>query len=212
MAEMASVQRIAILNRGEAATRCLRAIRELRAQEGSDLVGIAVYTDPDRFAPFVRDADEAISLGPALRRVTGGPERPAYLDRDRVLAALRAMRVDSVWPGWGFLAEDPAFVEKLEATGLIFLGPRAETMRLLGDKIRSKQLAEAENVPVVPWSGGPIERAEVLAHAERVGFPLMLKAAAGGGGRGIRLVRDAGELGSSFASANTTQAASVRMN
>ncbi|MEE9282305.1 MAG: carboxyl transferase domain-containing protein [Myxococcota bacterium] len=201
MAEMASVQRIAILNRGEAATRCLRAIRELRTQEGSDLVGIALYTDPDRFAAFVRDADEAISLGPALRRVTNGPERPAYLDRDRVLAALRAMRVDSVWPGWGFLAEDPAFVEKLEATGLIFLGPRAETMRLLGNKIRSKQLAEAVNVPVVPWSGGPIERADVLAHAERVGFPLMLKAAAGGGGRGIRLVRDAAELGSSFDSA-----------
>jgi acetyl/propionyl-CoA carboxylase alpha subunit len=107
---MARVRRIAILNRGEAATRCLRAIRELRSEEKSELVGIALYTDPDRFAPFVRDADETISLGPALRRVGGGAEKPAYLDRDRVLAALRAMRADSVWPGWGFLAEDPSFV------------------------------------------------------------------------------------------------------
>ena len=97
------VSRIAVLNRGEAATRCLRAIRELRAESGWDLVGIAYYTDPDRFAPFVREADEAVALGAALR---GPPDalRPAYLDHDRMLAALRATRADAVWPGWGFLA------------------------------------------------------------------------------------------------------------
>ncbi len=206
MTEMAKVQRIAILNRGEAATRCLRAIRELRAEEGTELVGIAVYTDPDRFAPFVRDADEAISLGPALRHVGGGAERPAYLDRDRVMAALRATRADSVWPGWGFLAEDPAFVEKLEASGLIFLGPSSETMLLLGDKIRSKRLAEATGVPVVRWSGGPVERSDVLQHAERIGFPLMLKASAGGGGRGIRRVSESAELGALFDSASSEAA------
>ncbi len=206
ISEMAKVQRVAILNRGEAATRFLRAIRELRSEEKSDLVGIALYTDPDRFAPFVRDADETISLGPALRRVGGAAERPAYLDRDRVLAALRAMRADSVWPGWGFLAEDPSFVEKLEASELIFLGPRSETMRLLGDKIRSKQLAAEVDVPVIPWSGGPVERSDVLRHAERIGFPLMLKASAGGGGRGIRLVRDASELESAFDSSGAEAA------
>ena len=136
------VSRIAVLNRGEAATRCLRAIRELRAETGEDLVGIGFYTDPDRFAPFVREADEALSLGPALR----GPataQRPAYLDHERVLAALRATRADAVWPGWGFLAEDPSFVERLESAGIVFLGPSAETMRALGDKITSKRIAEA---------------------------------------------------------------------
>ena len=201
MLEMRRVQRIAILNRGEAATRCLRAIRELRTEEGTDLVGISLYTDPDRFAPFVRDADEAIALGSALRRVEGA-EKPAYLDRDRMLAALRATRADSVWPGWGFLAEDPAFVEKLEASGLIFLGPGSETMRLVGDKIRSKRLAEAAGVPVVPWSGGPIDLAELSEQARRLGFPVLLKATAGGGGRGIRLVRNPEELRSSFQSAS----------
>ena len=201
MAEMARVQRIAILNRGEAATRCLRAIRELRSEEKSELIGIALYTDPDRFAPFVRDADETISLGPALRRVGGVAEKPAYLDRDRVLAALRATRADTVWPGWGFLAEDPSFVERLEASELIFLGPPSATMRLLGDKIRSKQLAAEVDVPVISWSGGPVERSDVLRHAERIGFPLMLKASAGGGGRGIRVVCEASELESAFDSA-----------
>ena len=111
------IRRIAILNRGEAATRALRAIRELRAEEGSSLVGIALYTEPDAAAPFVREADESLSLGPALRAAPNGAMRPAYLDHDRVLAALRATRADAVWPGWGFLAEDPSFVEKLEAAG-----------------------------------------------------------------------------------------------
>ncbi|HTO91876.1 MAG TPA: biotin carboxylase N-terminal domain-containing protein, partial [Candidatus Sulfotelmatobacter sp.] len=149
-----SIRRIAILNRGEAASRALRALRELRTEEGSDLVGIALYTEPDATAPFVREADESLSLGPALRPSGNGALRPAYLDHDRVLAALRAMRADAVWPGWGFLAEDPSFVEKLEALEITFLGPRAETMRRLGDKITSKLIAEAARVPVSPWSGG----------------------------------------------------------
>jgi len=203
-----AIQRIAILNRGEAASRALRALRELRGEEGSDLVGIALYTEPDATAPFVREADESLSLGPALRPSGNGALRPAYLDQDRVLAALRAMRVDAVWPGWGFLAEDPSFVEKLEASEIVFLGPSAETMRRLGDKIASKLLAEAALVPVSPWSGGPIGRDEVERVAARIGFPLMLKATAGGGGRGIRLVREPGELRAAFDSA-TTEAANA---
>lgn len=201
-----AVHRIAVLNRGEAATRCLRALRELRAEEGGDLVGIALYTDPDRFAPFVREADEAISLGPALRRSEGGAMRPAYLDHERVLAALRAMRADAVWPGWGFLAEDPSFVEKLEASGLVFLGPHSETMRMLGDKIASKLTAEKAGVPVSPWSGGPVRRSEAAGHAERIGFPLMIKATAGGGGRGIRKVSSMDALLTAFDSAENEAA------
>ena len=203
-----AIHRIAILNRGEAASRALRALRELRSEEGSDLVGIALYTEPDATAPFVREADESLSLGPALRPSGNGALRPAYLDHERVLAALRAMRADAVWPGWGFLAEDPSFVEKLEASGIVFLGPSAETMRRLGDKIASKRLAEAASVPVTPWSGGPIARDDLERTAARIGFPLMLKATAGGGGRGIRLVRTRGELLAAFDGA-TSEAANA---
>ena len=200
------IRRIAILNRGEAATRALRAIRELRGEEGSGLVGIALYTEPDATAPFVREADESLSLGPALRASATGAMRPAYLDHDRVLAALRAMRADAVWPGWGFLAEDPSFVEKLEAAGIGFLGPSAATMRRLGDKIASKRIAEAAQVPVSPWSGGPVQREELAKHAARIGFPLMLKATAGGGGRGIRLLREGDDLQAAFDSAESEAA------
>ena len=201
-----SIRRIALLNRGEAASRALRALRELRTEEGSDLVGIALYTEPDATAPFVREADESLSLGPALRPSGTGALRPAYLDHERVLAALRAMRADAVWPGWGFLAEDPSFVEKLEALEIAFLGPRAETMRRLGDKITSKRIAEAARVPVSPWSGGPLARGDAGAAADKIGYPLMLKATAGGGGRGIRLVRSAAELAAAFDSAETEAA------
>ncbi|MBM4334519.1 MAG: ATP-grasp domain-containing protein [Deltaproteobacteria bacterium] len=200
------IRRIAILNRGEAATRALRAIRELRAEEGSSLVGIALYTEPDAAAPFVREADESLSLGPALRAASNGAMRPAYLDHDRVLAALRATRADAVWPGWGFLAEDPSFVEKLEAAGIEFLGPSAETMRRLGDKITSKLIAEAARVPVSPWSGGPVQRLELPDLAKRIGFPVMLKATAGGGGRGIRMLRDGDDLHAAFDSAQAEAA------
>ena len=189
----ARVSRIAVLNRGEAATRCLRAIRELRLETGQAIAGIAFYTDPDRFAPFVREADEAISLGPALRGPAGA-QRPAYLDHERMLAAVRASRADSVWPGWGFVAEDPRFVERLEAAGVDFLGPSAETMRMLGDKIESKRLAESAGVPLAPWTGGPTAREDAERSAVEIGFPLMIKATAGGGGRGIRLVESADTL------------------
>ena len=202
------LRRIAVVNRGEAATRCLRAIRELRAEEGSDLVGIALYTDPDRFAPFVRESDEAISLGPALRGAAGGSQRPAYLDHGRVLAALRATHVDAVWPGWGFVAEDPAFVEKLESAGLVFLGPSSATMRMLGDKMTSKRMADSVKVPVTAWSGGPVERNTLAEQAKAIGFPLMIKATAGGGGRGIRRVENERGLEAAFDSA-TQEAANA---
>ncbi|MCP4002970.1 MAG: ATP-grasp domain-containing protein [bacterium] len=191
------------MNRGEAATRCLRAVRELRTEERSELVGIALYTDPDRFGPFVREADEALALGPALRRGPSGAMRPAYLDHDRVLAALRATHADSVWPGWGFLAEAPDFVEKLEALDIAFLGPSAATMRSLGDKITSKTIAERAGVPVSPWSSGPVTRQNLREHVEQIGLPAMLKATAGGGGRGIRKLTSLDGLDAVFDSAET---------
>jgi len=153
------MHRIAIVNRGEAAGRCLRAIKELRVEEASDLVAIALYTEPDRAAPFVRQADEALSLGAALRGTRGGKPRPAYLDRSRILAALRAARADAVWPGWGFLAEDADFVAALESRQIVFIGPSSAALRALGDKVAAKRMAAAAGIPVVPWSDGPIDAA-----------------------------------------------------
>ncbi len=144
---------------------------------------IALFTPPDRDAPFVRQADRAIEL-PAERGAVA-----AYLDHDGVIERAREVRADAVWPGWGFVAEDPVFVDRLAEAGIVFLGPSADAMRALGDKITSKQLAEKAGVPVTDWSGGALaDEADALAHAERIGFPVVLKATAGGGGRGIRMV------------------------
>jgi acetyl/propionyl-CoA carboxylase alpha subunit/acetyl-CoA carboxylase carboxyltransferase component len=197
------VTRIAIVNRGEAAARCLRAIRELKIEEGSELTGIVLYTDPDRLAPFVREADESYALGAAFQSNAAGESCSVYLDYDRIVTALRAVRADAVWPGWGFVAEHPDFAARLAQEGITFLGPSAETMRRLGDKIAAKRIAEAAGVPVAAWSGGPVGRDEVVVQAKRIGFPLVLKATAGGGGRGIRVVRSSDELYAAYDSATS---------
>jgi len=191
-----TIHRIAIVNRGEAAMRCLRAVKSLRARERSDLTAIVLYTDVDRDTPFVRHADVAVEL---RRR---GSAVSAYLDRDGLLEAISRAEADAVWPGWGFLAEDPAFAERVERAGIRFLGPPAETMRRLGDKIAAKLLAEAVGVAVAPWSGGAIADCEAAAEAaERIGYPLMIKASAGGGGRGIRSVDSSADLAEAVRSA-----------
>ncbi|MEO8606165.1 MAG: biotin carboxylase N-terminal domain-containing protein, partial [bacterium] len=201
------MERIAIVNRGDAASRCVRAIRELRAASGTRLTAIALYTDPDRDAPFVREADVALSLGPAWRPARGGPPRLANLDHGRVLAALRATGADAVWPGWGLLAEDADFVAALEERGLLFIGPSSRTMRQLGDKIAAKRLAEDCAVPVAAWSDGAVEAVSARPAAQRIGLPLLVKAAAGGGGRGIRVVEQWADLPSAIARASAEAAA-----
>ena len=132
--------------------RCIRSVKALRAEEGSDLVAVALYTDVDRNAPFVRHADVSIPLRHA------GSALSAYLDHDALVSALREGACDSVWPGWGFVAEDPAFADRVAAEGLHFLGPSGDVMRALGDKIAAKELAQRAGIPVVPWSGGPVVR------------------------------------------------------
>jgi acetyl/propionyl-CoA carboxylase alpha subunit len=192
------IRHLAIVNRGEAAMRCIRAVKALRAEEGSDLRAVALYTAIDRDAPFVRHADLAVEL-PAPRG-----EVAAYLDHDGLLEALRRVGADAVWPGWGFVAESPEFVERLTASGIRFLGPSPEAMRSLGDKIGSKRIAEQAGVPVTPWSGGELADAkEALAAAEKIGFPVVVKASAGGGGRGIRVVERAEDLAAAFQSAHS---------
>ena len=160
----------------------------------------------------MRLADEAICLGPAtFLDPTSKVRRSAYLDEEHVLDVLVAARADAVWVGWGFVAEHASFAELCEKAGIVFVGPDSGTIRMLGDKIAAKQLAERVGVPVVEWSGGAVENeADAAAHAERLGFPVILKAAAGGGGRGIRVVRTAEELPAMLAAAQAEAAFSLR--
>ncbi|NNJ47627.1 MAG: ATP-grasp domain-containing protein, partial [Acidimicrobiia bacterium] len=194
-------RRIAIVNRGEPAMRLIRAVREINAEYGLGLKALAFYTEPDRAAMFVREADEGYSLGPATT-TEEGERKHAYLNYPLLERMLRESRAEAVWAGWGFVAEHADFVELCERAGVTFIGPSADVMRRLGDKITSKQLAESSGVPVAPWSGGPVESAGA-AHtvAEELGYPLMIKATAGGGGRGIRRVDGADSLDEAFASA-----------
>jgi acetyl/propionyl-CoA carboxylase alpha subunit len=184
-------KRIAIVNRGEAAMRLIHAVRDLSAETGARIETVALYTDVDRAAMFVREADIAYDLGAAASR--------PYLDLKALERALVDTGADAAWVGWGFVAEDPAFAELCERVGITFIGPSPEAMRKLGDKIGSKLIAEEVGVPVAPWSRGPVETlADAQAAAARIGYPLMLKATAGGGGRGIRVVHDEAELADAY--------------
>ncbi len=179
--------RIAIVNRGEAAMRLIHAVRDLAAASGLPIETVALYTDVDRNATFVRAADVAYDLGPASAR--------PYLDLKVLEQALVATKADAAWVGWGFVAEDPAFAELCEHIGVTFIGPSAEAMRKLGDKIGAKLLAEEVGVPVAPWSRGAVDTVEdAIEAASEIGYPLMLKATAGGGGRGIRVITNEAEL------------------
>jgi acetyl/propionyl-CoA carboxylase alpha subunit/acetyl-CoA carboxylase carboxyltransferase component len=184
--------RIGVLNRGEAARRFLRAVREFNAVRGTRLSTAVFYQESESEAPFVQQADLALPLDGT---------RP-YLDRGRLMQALREAGCSAAWAGWGFLSEDPAFVRLLEESSLVFLGPSSRAMSLLGDKIAAKRLAEGSGVPILPWSRGELTDAGAArAAAAAVGYPCILKAPAAGGGRGIRLVRREEELEAQFASA-----------
>ena len=185
------IKRIAIVNRGEAAIRLIHAVRELNAQGKGPIETVALYTDGERSAMFVREADSSYPLGPAV-------DRP-YLDLDILERALVQTGSDAAWVGWGFVAEDPNFADMCERIGVTFIGPSAAAMRRLGDKIGSKLLAEEVGVPVAPWSRGAVnDLEEARSSAAEIGYPLMLKATAGGGGRGIRMVASEEELTDAF--------------
>ena len=198
-------QRVAIVNRGEAAMRFIHAAREYRQEHDEPLRTIAFFTDPDQHAMFVREADEAVSLGAAqLIEPDTHRSKSSYLDYPRLAKALASAHVEAVWVGWGFVAEHAAFADLCQEMGIVFIGPSGDVMRRLGDKIASKRLAEQSQIPVAPWSGGPVETLpDACSHADRLGFPLLIKATAGGGGRGIRLVHSASELAHAFESART---------
>jgi acetyl-CoA carboxylase, biotin carboxylase subunit len=167
--------RVLIANRGEVAVRVIRTLHELGIE------AVAVYSTADRDAMHVRMADRAVCIGPP-------PPADSYLKIPSIVAAGTTTRCDAVHPGWGFLAESPAFAEACADNELVFIGPRPETMARMGDKIRAKEELRAAGVPVVPGSEGTTTLHEARAIASEVGFPVVLKAAAGGGGRGMRVV------------------------
>ena len=183
--------RVAIVNRGEAAMRLIHAVRELAAETAAPIETVALYTDVDSTATFVREADVAYDLGAASAR--------PYLDLKALERALVETKADAAWVGWGFVAEDPAFAELCERVGVTFVGPSADAMRKLGDKIGAKLIAEEVGVPVAPWSRGAVETLEAATEAAaKIGYPLMLKATAGGGGRGIRVITSEAELADAY--------------
>jgi acetyl/propionyl-CoA carboxylase alpha subunit len=200
--------RLAIVNRGEPALRLLHAVAELNAERSDRITTIALYTDPDADAWFVREADEAVHLGPATSLdPTEGRRVHTYLDHDLLIARLTAARAEAVWCGWGFVSEHADFAERCEQAGIVFIGPDSATIRKLGDKIASKHLAEEAGVPVVPWNGGALaDVADALAAGEDLGYPVVLKATAGGGGRGIRVVEGPAEMETAFAAASAEAA------
>ncbi len=196
-------QRIAIVNRGEAAMRFIHAVREYNRENGCALRTIAFYTDPDRHAMFVREADEAVSLGPAqVVDPQTNQRKTSYVAYDRLGRALGIARAEAVWPGWGFVAEHAQFADLCREIGIVFIGPDGDVMRQLGDKITSKLIAEEAHIPVAPWSHGAVETIDdAWRHAQGLGFPLLIKASAGGGGHGIRRVNSPDDLVRAFESA-----------
>ncbi len=194
-------KRLAIVNRGEAAMRAIRAVRELDWEREEPIRVIALYTEPERHALFVRQADERACIGPA--------SPCGYLDYEALERALIEVRADAAWVGWGFVAEHPEFAELCERLGIVFVGPDPAVMRALGDKVEGKRLAERAGVPVAAWSGGSVDTVDdAVRTGAELGFPLMIKAAAGGGGRGMRRVERAEELASAFERARAEAAQS----
>ena len=202
------IRRLGIVNRGEPAVRALTAVAELNQGGDDRSQTVVLYTDPDADSWFVREADVAVSLGTAtFVDPADGTRRTRYLDEPAVMAALRGADVDAVWVGWGFLAEHASFAQACEEAGITFVGPDSATIRRLGDKVAAKRVAEQADVPVVPWSNGPVEDvAEAKSLAAQIGYPLVVKAASGGGGRGIRMVRDDDELAAALPSARAEAA------
>jgi len=181
-----TISRLLIANRGEIAVRIQRAARELGIKT------IQVYSAADADSLAVRMADDAINIGPFQAA-------KSYLNIEAVLAAARATGADAIHPGYGFLSENPIFADAVEAAGLIFVGPTGETIRTMGDKAAARGAAQRAGVPVVPGSEGRVaDLVEARRLAEKIGFPVMIKASAGGGGRGIRIAETAEALGSAL--------------
>ena len=181
--------KILIANRGEIALRIMRAAHELGVQ------AVAVYSEADRLAPHVLAADEAYPIGPA-------PSAQSYLRMEALIEVAKRSGAEAVHPGYGFLSERAPFIRAVREAGLVFIGPPAEAVEAMGDKTAARRRMTAAGVPVVPGTQEPLrDAAEARRVAEEVGYPVLLKAAAGGGGKGMRVVREAGEIERALAAA-----------
>ena len=183
------IRKLLVANRGEIAARILRTCRAMGIRT------VAIYADPDRHAPFVQQADEAIYIGPPMASAS-------FLAIDRIVELARSIGADAIHPGYGFLAENADFAEACAAAGIVFVGPSPAAIRGMGNKTQAKELARAADVPVIPgFSADGLDDSEIARRSKELGFPVLLKAAAGGGGKGMRVVQDAAELPAAFAAA-----------
>ena len=181
--------RILIANRGEIALRIIRAARELGVET------VCVYSEADRDGPWLEQADQTVCIGP-------GPAAESYLRIDRIIAAAETTNTDAIHPGYGFLAENAHFAEICNECHIAFIGPSPEAMGLLGDKVSCRAMAKKAGTPIFPGSPGEIEEEDkAVSVAEKIGYPVIVKASAGGGGRGMRIARDEQELRAALVSA-----------
>src|SRR6476646_5687775 len=179
-------KKVLIANRGEIALRVIRACRELEIET------VAVYSEADRESLHVRFADDDVCIGPPLAR-------DSYLKIPRIIAAAEIAGADAIHPGYGFLAENAEFAETCEASNIAFIGPTAQQIRVMGDKAAARNAMTKVGVPVIPGTPGPIEDAdEALRFAREIGFPVIIKAAAGGGGKGMRVAPEPEDFVRSF--------------
>ena len=187
--------KLLVANRGEIAVRIIRAAKEL------GLRTVAVFSDADKESLAVRYADEAVPIGPP-------PAIKSYLNIDAIIAAAKQTGAGAIHPGYGFLSENARFAEAVAAAGLVFVGPTPESIRIMGDKAAARTAAQAAGVPIVPGSKAEVtDLADAVAAAHEIGFPVMLKASAGGGGRGIRVADDEAAFGKHFQTAQAEAAA-----
>jgi acetyl-CoA carboxylase biotin carboxylase subunit len=193
---MSPFEKVLVANRGEIAVRILRSLRKL------GIAGVAVYHAEDADSRAVREADEAVELA-------GDTPVGAYLNVDGIVDACRWTGASAVHPGFGFLSENAGFAEALASAGIVFIGPPPSAIRAMGDKIESKRLAAEAGVPTLPGSADAVATAEeAVAEADRAGYPVLLKASAGGGGKGMRIAHDAGECREAFERASSEALAS----
>ena len=176
---MRSIKKVLIANRGEIALRIIRTCREM------GIATVAIHSEADVTAPFVLAADEIVCVGPA-------PSSESYLVIEKVIGAAKKTGADAIHPGYGFLSENPEFSEAVESAGIAFIGPKPHAIRVMGDKLSAKEAVSVRNIPMVPGTEGAIsDPEEAIKEAAKIGMPLIIKASAGGGGKGMRAVHDA---------------------
>src|SRR3954470_17743458 len=178
--------KVLVANRGEIAIRVMRTLEELGVGT------VAVYSEPDRDAPHARRADESYLLGP-------GPAAESYLNVDKLIEVMKSSGAEAVHPGYGFLAENAAFARRLEEEGITFIGPPASAIDAMGSKTKARELMKRARVPIVPGTTEPVESLEDAEKiAEEIGYPVAVKAAGGGGGKGVRVALEADKLKDAF--------------